>query len=253
MKAYELIAPIEALAPRENQEEWDNCGFSVGSPNSNVSKALIALDCTESIMDEAIRLGCDIVITHHPLIFRGVKSVNLDTHLGRTIEKAVKNNITVYSAHTNIDKARPGVSTLMADRLGLMKCKALSAQGFGIVGNLREPLLAEQLIELVKSRFGIDHVRCSAPQSGKIERVALCGGSGRDFITDAGREGAQVYITGDISYHEFYCEEGFMIIDIGHFGGEYEVLSLFAKIVSENFPNFAALIGKENKNPIYYY
>jgi|SRR5574344_13638 dinuclear metal center YbgI/SA1388 family protein len=253
MKAYELIAPIEAIAPKENQEGWDNCGFSVGSPAAEVTKALFALDCTESIIDEAIGEGCDIIITHHPLIFRGLKSINPDTHLGRIINKAIKHNIVVYSAHTNIDKATPGVSTLMADRLGLIERKTLSAAGFGIVGNLPESLSAEQLIELVKNRFGQKIVRCSAPQAGSIKRVALCGGSGGDFISEAMCEGAQAYITGDLTYHEFYCEEGFMIIDIGHYGGEYEVLSLFAKIVSENFPNFAALIGKENTNPIYYY
>lgn len=253
MKASELVAPIEAIAPRGSQEEWDNSGFAVGSPDAEVTKTLFALDCTESIIDEAITEGCDIIITHHPLIFRGVKSINPQTYIGRIIGKAIKHDIIIYSAHTNMDKAVPGVSTLMADKLSLTERKVLSAEGFGIVGNIAKPVDAVELLEIVKNKFNLNYIRHSSLLEEKINRIALCGGSGRDFIGDAMREGAQVYITGDIGYHEFYCENGFMIMDIGHYGSECEVLTLFAKIVSENFPNFATLIGKENKNPIYYY
>ena len=253
MKASELVRPIEEFAPVYEQEKWDNCGFSVGDPSMEVSKALIALDCTEAVVDEAIECGADIIITHHPLIFGGVKKITPQNWLGRIICKAVKNNIAIYAAHTNMDKAAGGVSAIMADKIGLCQREILTPDGFGIAGSLEEELSVEEFIGKLKNAFGVDVVRCSAPLCEKIKRVAVCGGSGKSFIADAMGKGAQVYVTGDITYHDFYAEKGFMLMDIGHYFSEYSIVDVFANIVSKNFPNFAVSISKRNNNPIYYY
>ncbi len=253
MKASELVKPIEEFAPLYEQEKWDNCGFSVGDPSAEVSKALIALDCTSAVVDEAIECGADIIITHHPLIFGGVKRISPQNELGRIIYKAVNHNIAIYSAHTNMDKAAGGVSASMADKLGLQQREILTPDGFGIAGSLEEELSVEELVGKLKEAFGVDVVRCSAPLDGKIRRVAVCGGSGKSFIADAMGKGAQVYITGDITYHDFYAEKGFMVMDIGHYFSEYGIVDVFANIVSKKFPNFAVSISKRNNNPIYYY
>ena len=253
MTAKELVAPIEAFAPIVLQESWDNCGFSVGNPLGNVTKALVALDCTEEVLDEAIEEGCDIIITHHPMIFKGVKSITPDNIVGRIITKALKNDIAIYAAHTNMDKASEGVSALMANRLSLKDVEPLTDELLGLVGNLSNPMKAEDFIKFVKERFDLERLRVSQPISEEISRVAVCGGSGHSFIGNAMGKGAQVYITGDITYHQFYCENGFMIMDIGHYCSEYDVVSLFANILCENFPNFAVLKSRRNNNPIYYY
>lgn len=253
MKAIELVRPIEEFAPLFQQEKWDNCGFSVGDPQKEVSFVLVALDCTEDVMDEAIECGADMIVTHHPLIFGGVKKISPQNWLGRVIYKAIENGIAVYSAHTNMDKAAGGVSAIMAEKLRLQDPLPLTPDNFGVVGNLPEDMAAMEFAQKVKSAFGVDAIRCSHPLEGKITRVAVCGGSGKQFIPDALSQGAQVYITGDISYHDFYAEEGFMIMDIGHYFSEYGIVDLFAKILSENFPNFAVLKSKKNNNPIYYY
>lgn len=253
MKASELVRPIEEFAPVYEQEKWDNCGFSVGDPQMEVSKALIALDCTESVVDEAIECGADIIITHHPLIFGGVKKITPQNELGRIIYKAVKHNIAIYAAHTNMDKAAGGVSAIMADKIGLAQREILTPDGFGIAGSLEEELSVEEFVGKLKNAFGVDVVRCSAPFKEKISRVAVCGGSGKSFIADAMGKGAQVYVTGDITYHDFYAEKGFMVMDIGHYFSEYSIVDVFANIVYKNFPNFAVSISKRNNNPIYYY
>lgn len=253
MKACELIAPIEEFAPLALQESWDNCGFSVGDPQREVKRALIALDCTEEVLDEAIELGCDIIVTHHPLIFKGLKSITPSNAVGRIVSKALKSDIAIYAAHTNMDKAADGVSGLMAAKLGLVQTKPLNQEQLGLVGNLKEPLEWRDLVVMVKEKFGAEHVRYSAPVEDKISRVAVCGGSGRSFIADAMAEGAQAYITGDITYHEFYCERGFMVMDIGHYLSEYDVVGLFADLLCKKFPNFAVCISRRNNNPIYYY
>ncbi len=253
MKAFELVRPIEEMAPLSQQEKWDNCGFTVGDPQKEVSKVLVALDCTEEVVDEAIECGADMIITHHPLIFSGVKKISRHNWLGRVIYKAVSHDLTIYAAHTNMDKAAGGVSALMAQNLGLQECTPLTPDNFGIVGNLSVECSVHELAARIKEVFGADIIRCSEPLEGTVSRIAVCGGSGKSFIPDAIREGAQVYITGDVSYHDFYTEREFMVMDIGHYFSEYGIVGLFANILSKNFHNFAVSISKKNNNPIYYY
>lgn len=253
MKAIDLVGPIEQMAPLAEQEKWDNSGFVIGDPQAEVSHVLVALDCTEDVLDEAIECGADMIIAHHPLIFGGVKKISPQNWLGRVIFKAIQHNIIIYAAHTNMDKAAGGVSEVMAQKLGLSCMEPLTPDNFGIVGILPSPTDVEEFVQKVKKAFSVDVVRSSNPIDGKISKVAVCGGSGRQFIGNAMEKGAQIYITGDITYHEFYAEKGFMIMDIGHYASEYGIVDVFANILSKNFPTFAVSISKRNNNPIYYH
>ncbi len=253
MIAEEVVKAIEEFAPIYNQEAWDNSGFIIGNKKREVKSALLALDCTEEVVDEAVLGGYDMIITHHPLIFKGVKKIAPDNYTGRIIERCIKHDIIVYSAHTNIDKAAGGVSGLMAEKLNMKECEPLTEEGFGLVGKLDESIDSKTLINRMKELFNLDNIRTSELLKDKIDKIAVCGGSGHSFINNAMQKGAQVYITGDISYHEFYCERGFMIMDIGHYGSEYDVVGLFSKIISKKIPTFAVSISKNNNNPIYYY
>ncbi len=253
MKAIDIVGPIEEMAPLCGQEKWDNCGFVIGDPCAEVSHVLVALDCTEEVMDEAIECGADMIVAHHPLIFGGVKKISPQNSMGRMIYKAIQHNIVVYAAHTNMDKAAGGVSAVMAGKLGLKDTEALVPDSFGVVGRLPEPMDWEEFVGKVKEAFSVEVVRASMPLEEKISRVAVCGGSGRSFIADAMEKGAQVYVTGDITYHEFYVERGFAVLDIGHYSSEYGIVDVFANILSKNFPNFAVSISKRNNNPIYYH
>ncbi len=253
MLAGNIVKYIEQFAPIEMQEDWDNSGFCIGDAMCKVNGALLALDCSEEVVDEAIELGLNMVITHHPLIFNGVKRIAPNNSMGRIIEKVIKNNMVIYSAHTNLDRVSGGVSSLMAERLQLQDCKPLSDKGFGVVGNLSAPMTSEEFVKYMKQSYGIELVRCSKLINEPIKRVAVCGGSGKFLIGNAMAEGAQVYITGDISYHDYYCERGFMLIDLGHYLSEFDAVILLQNLISKNFPNFAVSISKKNNNPIYYY
>ena len=258
MKVKDIISTIEDFAPLSIQEKWDNSGLCIGSPEDSVSSILLGLDCTPELVDEAIACGADMIVTHHPLIFSGLKKISSDDLVGAAVIKAVKAGISIYAAHTNADKVLAGVSGAMAARLGLKDVRILDEDGegtgLGVVGELPEPLTAEHAIELVKERFSLKVVKSSRLVQGKISRVALCGGSGGSLIGAAKAAGAQLYISGDISYHNFFTPEGFMLMDIGHYESEIEILDILFSLIRKKFPTFAVRITRNTQsNPIYYY
>ena len=258
MKVRDIIAVIEEFAPLSIQEGWDNSGLCVGSPDDEVTSALFALDCTEELVDEAVACGADMIITHHPLIFSGLKKISPDDQVGAAVIKAIKNGIAIYAAHTNADKVIAGVSGAMAAKLGLADVRILSEDGegtgLGVVGDLPQPLTADEAVALVKEKFGLKMLKASRPSDGLISRVAMCGGSGSSLIGAARRSGAQLYISGDISYHNFFAPEGFMIMDIGHYESEIEIVNILFSLIMKKFPTFAVRITQNiNSNPIYYF
>ena len=249
---------IEEFAPLSIQEGWDNSGLCVGSPEDEVTSALFALDCTEQLVDEAIACGADMIITHHPLIFSGLKKISPEDQVGAAVIKAIKNGIAIYAAHTNADKVIAGVSGAMAAKLGLCDVRILDEDGegtgLGVVGDLSQPLTADEAVALVKEKFGLKMLKASRPSDGLISRVAMCGGSGSSLIGAARRSGAQLYISGDISYHNFFTPEGFMIMDIGHYESEIEIVNILFSLIMKKFPTFAVRITQNlNSNPIYYF
>ena len=258
MKVREIIRVIEDFAPLSIQEGWDNSGLCVGSPDDEVSSILMGLDCTEKLVDEAIGCGADMIITHHPLIFSGLKKISPEDATGAAVIKAVRAGISIYAAHTNADKVIAGVSGAMAARLGLEDVTILDEDGegtgLGVVGNLPTPVSSEEAIALVKEKFSLKTVRTSAPSDKPISRIAMCGGSGGSLIANARKSGAQLYISGDISYHNFFTPEGFMIMDIGHYESEIEIVDILFSLIKKNFPTFAVRITQNlNSNPIYYF
>jgi len=257
-KVKDVVGVIEDFAPVSIQEGWDNSGLCIGSPDSPVSSVLLGLDCTPELVDEAVACGADMIVTHHPLIFSGLKKISPDDQVGAAVIKAVSNGISVYAAHTSADKVISGVSGAMAARLGLKDVSILEEDGegtgLGVVGNLPEPLTAEQAVQLVKERFSLKAMRTSRPVEGMITRVAMCGGSGGSLIKSAMKSGAQLYISGDISYHNFFTKDGFMIMDIGHYESEIEIVDILFSLLRKNFPTFAVRITQNlYSNPIFYY
>ena len=257
-KVKDIIAAIEDFAPLSLQEEWDNSGLCIGSAEDDVNSILIGLDCTPELVDEAIACGADMIVTHHPLIFTGMKRISPDDLVGKMVIKAVKAGISVYAAHTTADKVADGVSGAMAVRLGLEDVQILDEDGdgtgLGVVGNLPQPMTAQKIVELVRSRFALEAVRTSRPLDGMITRVAMCGGSGSSLIAAAKASGAQLYVSGDISYHNFFTQDDFMIMDIGHYESEIEIVDILFSLIKKKFPTFAVRITQNmHSNPIYYF
>ena len=258
MKACEIAAAIEMYAPLSLQEHWDNSGFCIGDGNSEVHKALVGFDCTEALIKEAVEVGADMVITHHPLIFGGIAKISMATETGRAVISAIRNGVTVYACHTNMDKVPGGVSGRTASCIGLQNVRVLDSDvdgnGLGVIGDLPSPMFAGAFLEHMKQRLGLDVIRHSRLPGTPVSRVALCGGSGRSLIAMAQKAGADVYVSGDISYHDFYAPDGMMIADIGHFESEVKILDVIYGIVREKIPNFAVQIaGKSTINPVYYF
>lgn len=257
----DITKAIESLAPLHLQEDWDNSGYQIGNPGEECSGVLICVDVTPEIIKEAVAKKCNLIITHHPLMFRGVKQIMGRNRVERTIAEAIRNGITVYSSHTAVDNAPQGVSGTMAKMLGLTDCHALMPihgienAGCGIVGVLPAPLSPDSLVKLVKRTFDSPIARCSDIQGGleQITTVALCGGAGAEFIPAAIERGAQAYITSDTKLNYFldYIDDIFLI-DIGHYESEKCTKHIFYHLLSEKFPNFALFISESEKNPINY-
>lgn len=258
MKAGDIIDVLESVAPPAIQESWDNSGLSVGDVATQIKSVILALDCTEEVIDEALESGANMIITHHPLIFRGVKKISPETNTGRMLIRAIKEDIVMYSLHTNMDKVISGVSGKMAQKLGLEDLSFLRPDpsgetGTGLVGNLPKPISYSELVAKVKSAFNVQSIKSSFPPVDNVTRIALCGGSGASFAEDAFNSGAQVYITGDITYHLFFTEKGFSIMDIGHYESEVGVLEVIKDILLKKMPTFAVRIAAKNNNPIHYF
>ena len=258
LKVKDVIDVIEEFAPLSLQEGWDNSGLCIGSADAPVSSVIIGLDCTPELVDEAVECGADMIVTHHPLIFSGLKKISPDNPVGAAVIKAIKAGISIYAAHTSADKVIAGVSGAMAARLGLKNVRILDEDGdgtgLGVVGDLPEPIDAEEAVRFVKERFNLTAMRSSRPVEGKISRVAMCGGSGGSLIGAAMASGAQLYLSGDISYHNFFTREGFMIMDIGHYESEIEIVDILFSLLRKKFPTFAVRITQNiYSNPIFYF
>ncbi len=257
----DIAEALEQFAPLHTQEEWDNSGFQVGNPGDECTGVLLCVDVTEDIVEEASGRGCNMIVAHHPLIFRGLSHILGGNRVERVVAKALQSGVTVYSCHTPVDCAKGGVSWYMASVLGLSDIKTLAPEksgsdvGLGAIGDLPVPMTAVELVSAVKSAFGSPVARCSALPAGDmlIGRVAMCGGSGAEFVADAIRQGAQAYITSDTKHNYFLDHVGdIFIIDIGHYESESCTKQIFYHVLSEKFPNFALHYSDIEKNPINY-
>ncbi len=360
----EITRILEHLAPLSLQESYDNAGLQVGDREMEVSGVLITIDVTEQVLDEAASLGFNLVISHHPVIFGGLKSITGSSAAERVVRKAIKKDIAIYSGHTNFDAAPGGVNSAMANRLGLVNQKVLDpigdllkklvvfvpgehlekvrsamfeagaghigaydscsfnlegkgtfrgsdktnpfvgrkgelhqepetrvetilpgyimgrvvkemiaahpyeevaydiyplenvfeGAGSGMTGELEEPMDEEIFMNFVKDRFGVSVIRHSALLGKPVKKVAVCGGSGSFLLRKARSSGADVFVTGDIKYHQFFDADGkIVVMDIGHFESEQFTRELFYDLLMKNFPKFAVRISETDTNPIKYF
>lgn len=259
-KISELIDYLHLIAPNHLQEEYDNSGLIVGNEHANVKSVLISLDCTEQVVDEAIALGANLIVSHHPIVFRGLKRFTGKTYIERVVEKAIKNDIALFSIHTNLDNvALDGVNGKICDVLeientAILKHKNGDPQtGAGMIGEI-QPKNAMDFLAHVKQKMGLKVIKHTSLCKPKIAKVAVCGGSGSFLLQDAVKAGADVFITSDFKYHEFFdAEDSIIIMDIGHFESERFTIDLLYALISNKFANFAAHCTKVDTNPVKYF
>ncbi|MBQ8958822.1 MAG: Nif3-like dinuclear metal center hexameric protein [Bacteroidales bacterium] len=261
MTVNDILNCITEVAPLQWQESYDNAGLQVGDLNAEAHKALIALDVTEELVDEAIAKNSDLIISHHPLIFKGLRHLTPQTYIERAVAKAIKHDIAIISMHTNLDNSYLGVSRVLAERLGLKNLYILQPAtddpclyGAGMVGEFDQPMEEADFLNLVAERIASPCLRHSALRGRKIQKVALCGGSGSPFMDDAIRQKADAYLTADIKYHDFFIPEGrFLLVDGGHFETEQFTKELICELVRKKFPTFAAEIAETETNSVHYF
>jgi len=364
MRLRELCSYLDSAVPLSFQESYDNSGLQIGLPEREITSAIITLDVTEEVMDEAISVKCDLIISHHPLIFTGIKRITDRTFTERILLKAIKNNIAVYSSHTNLDIFNNGVSRKMAEKLNLKKIKVLAPlerkllklvtyipgshldkvrnalfeagagvtgnydrcgfstkgtgsfrgndttkpfvgdrgkihfedeirfetvlyshlrdivikallsahpyeevaydiynlenknidAGLGCLGQFDSPITENDFLKLVFSVFDAKGVRYSKPTGKSVKKVALCGGSGASLLNEAVASGADVFLTSDVKYHNFFdAENKILLIDAGHFESEKFSTEILKDLIMKKFPKFAVRFSETNTNPINYF
>ncbi len=257
-KVKDIAQAIELFAPLQLKESWDNPGLQVGDPEMNVSAVLLCLDVTEEIMQEAMKRDCNMIVSHHPLIFGGLKRLTGASPVERIAELAIREGIAIYSAHTNLDSTYEGVSYEMAHMLGLSDCRPLEPsstgdgkQGLGIVGNVR-PTPKLEFLRKVRETFEVKELRYSAQTPGIVVRkVALCGGSGGSLLKEALESEADVYLCGDLKYHDFTTYgPDILLADIGHFESELCSRKILFRAIRERLPECVIYFSECEKNPV---
>lgn len=260
MKIIEVVNALEKFAPLPLQEDYDNAGLQVGLTETEVSGALLCLDVTEAVLDEAIARGCNLVVSHHPLIFRGLKQVSDANYVQRCVMKAVKSGIAIVSMHTNLDNAVGGVNYKMAEKLGLDNVALLAPKsvgslqgGSGVVGEWAEPMEAACFVQRLKTAFGVACVQANQLLRRGIRRVALCGGAGAFLLDEALRAGADAFVTGEMHYHDFFGhEQDIQICVIGHYESEQYTSEIFKSIIEEKCAGTRCFLAQTHTNPIIY-
>lgn len=263
IRISEVLRYLENIAPLSLQEGYDNAGLITGSYDWEVSGVLTCLDSTEEVIDEAIELGCNLVIAHHPIIFRGLKRITYDHYVQRVVAKAIKNDVAIYAIHTNLDNVLyKGVNSKICDKLGIMARSILKPKdsendpeiGSGMIGELTAEMSEQEFLQHLKDRMQVNTIKHTRLLGKAVRRIAVCGGSGSFLLGDAIKARADVFITSDFKYHEFFDADGHLVImDIGHYESEFYTIELLFELLNENFPNFALHFTKVITNPVNYY
>lgn len=261
MKVRDITERIESFAPLALQESYDNAGLIVGRyDNELTGGVLLAVDVTDEVIDEALEKGCGMIITHHPIVFNAMKRFNSASLVERCVERAIKHDIALYACHTNLDAAVGGMSWRLGQMLGVENMQALEAAadgtGFGVVGDLAQPMAVEEFFALLRSTLGCKAVRHSKVVKSEIQRIAICTGAGGSLIEQAAESGCDVYVTADVKYNQYYLPDGrFVLCDVGHYESEYCAIDLLFDILadlSKIFSNFALHKSAKTENPMYY-
>ena len=260
MKARRILDALEQYAPLPLQDGFDNAGLQIGlTEEQEVTGALLCLDVTEDIVDEAHRAGCNLIVAHHPLLFHGLKSITGKSYVERCVIKTIQMGIGIYAAHTNLDNAQGGVNYRIAEKIGLTHLNFLEAKptavpaGSGVVGELPEAVGEEEFLRRLKSLFGIQCIRHNRLSGRMIRRVALCGGAGGFLLAKAIEAGADAFLTGEMRYHDYFGHEGDLLIaEMGHYESEQYTVDIFEEVLKRQFPELNIVKTSLNTNPISY-
>lgn len=245
MKVREIASYLEGLAPLELQESYDNSGLQVGYMHQEVSKVLVCLDITEDVIEEAHREGAQMIISHHPLIFRALKCVSNKTYQQRCVVKALSYGISLYAAHTNLDNAVGGVNYKIAEKIGLTHIDG----SIPLVGEFEEPMKCEAFLEMLQKVFAVKALKYVGDKAS-IKRVALCGGAGAFLREEAQNLGVDCFITGELHYHDYFEAEGMLLVELGHYESEQYTIELIKEKVEAQFPVLEVVKTTINTNPI---
>ena len=257
MILQDIIAALERIAPLRLQDEWDNSGLQVGFPDAEISRVLVCLDITEAVVDEAAAKGCQLIVSHHPLLFKPLRQVSDATYQQRCVVKALSAGISIYSAHTSLDNAPCGVNHKIASRIGLQDLRWLSPLpsgegGSGLVGDLPQPVPDRDFLARIKERFGVKCLLHSALDGRAIRRVALCGGAGAFLLGDAIRAGADCFLSGEFHYHDYFENGNVLLMELGHYQSEQFTQQLLQDFLTAEFPSLQVLVTDLYTNPVCY-
>ena len=275
MKIIEGVNALERFAPLPLQEDYDNAGLQVGLTAADVSGALLCLDVTEQVVDEAVANGCNLIVSHHPLIFHRLSCISDADYVQRTVMKAIEHKVAIVSMHTNLDAAEGGVNFKIAEKLGLCDVRFIGKTqtatapqplgaattdtttevrgGEGVIGRFAEPMAADDFLLLVKQRFDVECVMANELLRRPIATVALCGGAGDFLLPVAVKAGADAFLTGEMHYHQYFgYEQRVQIAVIGHYQSEQYTKEILRDIIQRDCPGVRCVMSAINTNPILY-
>ena len=245
VKISDIYKFLCEIAPLELQMSFDNSGFQIGKMNGEAKKVLLALDVTDYVVDEAIHLGAELIVSHHPLIFHALKSITDQSVEGRRVLKLIENGISVISMHTNLDVASGGVNDVLMQTLEVEPEAALDSAGCGRIGKLEAPLELEDFLNICRTKLKTNVIRYYNAGK-KVEKLAVMGGAGGDCLQDVFERGCDTYVTSDIKYHQFLlaAEMGINLIDADHFCTENPVIYELEKKITESFPDIDVYVSR---------
>ena len=268
LRVQDVVDALENFAPLPLQESYDNAGLQVGLTEAEVSGALLSLDVTEDVIREAMELGCNLIVSHHPLIFHPLRHLTDDDPVQRCVRLALQNDIAIYSAHTNLDAAVDGVNYMMAERLGLVDVVLLQPRqvavgigsgthtvtgGSGVIGYLPEGEDSLAFLQRVKQAFDVECLMHNELLSRPIQSVAICGGAGDFLLDEAIRIGADAFLTGEMHYHRYFGHDGQLQIGVlGHYQSEQYTIDIFNQVIGEKCPKLPLFKTSLCTNPIKY-
>ncbi|MDP4091609.1 MAG: Nif3-like dinuclear metal center hexameric protein [Bacillota bacterium] len=259
-----MIELLEDFAPKALKEDYDNVGLMIGERKSVINSVLVSLDCTMEVILEAVDKGCQLIISHHPLLFRKPSSITEDTLIGAKIRKVIQNNLNLYAMHTNLDVAEGGLNDIIVNVLGFGNGSIIERSsngredkkdGIGRLIELKDEMTLAELSSRVKSSLNLGYLRYIGERERKVKKLAVINGSGQDYFDKAKNLGADCIISGDTTYHyvsDLY-EEGIAVIDAGHFGTEWPAMKNFAlvfeKLLKERGLELNILVSEKNFDP----
>lgn len=263
MKVVDIIKALEQVAPLSWQESYDNAGLIVGNKEQEISGVLICLDVFPSTVHEAIENNCNLIISHHPFIFKGIKKLAYNSDIDNILSLSYKNSVSIYASHTNMDVCSSGVNYMLVKTLKLENIRPLQKSkqneennylGLGAIGELSKAMKGRDFFDIVKQKLNLATIRYVGDGEREIKRIGLCGGAGVEFVQEAIENNCDCYLTGDVKYHEFLSVENkILLADIGHFESEQFVMQRFKEIINNAFVQLSNVIISKQTNKVKFY